>query len=108
MDQKNMESTQSKQDRRAMLDWNNKKVPFKTQVDILSLNRSPLYYKLVEPTTEEVNLHHDFDGIYTRHPVYGSRRITVELLRQGWIINRKRVQRCMRELVINGICPGPI
>ena len=30
-------------------------------------------------------------------PAYGSRRITAQLRRQGWVINRKRVQRMMRE-----------
>ena len=30
-------------------------------------------------------------------PAYGSRRITAELRRQGWVINRKRVQRMMRQ-----------
>jgi len=30
-------------------------------------------------------------------PTYGSRRITAELRRLGWPVNRKRVQRMMRE-----------
>ena len=30
-------------------------------------------------------------------PAYGSRRIAAQLRRQGWVINRKRVQRIMRE-----------
>ena len=30
-------------------------------------------------------------------PAYGSRRITAELRCQGWVINRKRVQRMMRQ-----------
>ena len=90
-----------------MLDWSHKEVPIKTQADILNLNRSSLYYKPVEPSAQEVKLRHVIDELYTRHPVYGSRRITVELQRQGWTVNRKRVQRCMREMGIEGICPGP-
>lgn len=90
-----------------MLDWAHEKVSVKAQADILSLNRSSLYYKPVEPAAEEVSLRHAIDEIYTRHPVYGSRRITVELRSQGLCINRKRVQRCMREMGIEGICPGP-
>lgn len=90
-----------------MLDWNHKNVSIKTQADILSLNRSSLYYKPIEPSEKEVELRHAIDEIYTRHPVYGSRRITVELQHQGLLINRKRVQRCMREMGIAGICPGP-
>lgn len=90
-----------------MLDWGHPKVTLKKQADLLSLNRSTLYYKPTEPDAEEVKLRHAIDEMYTRHPVYGSRRITVELQHQGWDINRKRVQRCMREMGIAGICPGP-
>jgi hypothetical protein len=64
-----------------------------------------LSYKPAEPSAEDVKLRHAIDQIYTGHPVYGSRRIAVELRRQGWDVNRKRVQRCMRETGIEGICP---
>lgn len=74
-----------------MLQWDHDKVSIKTQADLLSLNRTSLYYKPVEPSAEEVKLRHAIDEMYTRHPVYGSRRIAVELQRQGWIVNRKRV-----------------
>ncbi len=35
-------------------------------------------------------------------PTYGSRRLTALLRRDGWKVNRKRVQRLMRELGIQG------
>lgn len=90
-----------------MVERENKKVPLRTQACILSLSRSSLYYKPTEPSDTEVKLKHRIDEIYTAHPVYGSRRITQELCFEGWDINRKHVQRCMREMGIAGICPGP-
>lgn len=90
-----------------MVERENKKVPLRTQARILSLSRSSLYYKPVEPSDTEVRLKHRIDEIYTDHPVYGSRRITQELRFEGWDVNRKHVQRCMREMGIAGICPGP-
>jgi len=84
-----------------------KKVPLRTQARLLRLSRSSLYYKSVQPSDEEVRLKHRIDRIYTDYPFYGSRRITAELRAEGWIVNRKRVQRCMREMGIAGICPGP-
>jgi putative transposase len=54
-----------------------------------------------------VALKHRIDEIYTSYPFYGSRRITVHLQREGRIINRKTVQRHMREMGIVGIHPGP-
>jgi putative transposase len=50
---------------------------------------------------------HRIDEIYTAYPFYGSRRITAQLRRDGKVINRKAVQRYMREMGIMGICPGP-
>ena len=50
---------------------------------------------------------HRIDEIYTKYPFYGSRRITVTLQKESVVINRKAVQRHMREMGIAGICPGP-
>jgi len=47
------------------------------------------------------------DEIYTQHPDYGSRRIAASLKRKGVQVNRKAVQRHMREMGISGVCPGP-
>lgn len=91
----------------AMVERENTTVPLRTQARILTLNRSSLYYKPAEPSEEEVRLKHRIDRLYTDHPVYGSRRITQELRFEGWDVNRKRVQRCMREMSLAGICPGP-
>ena len=38
------------------------------------------------------------DREYTRHPFYGSRRMVVYLGREGHCVNRKRVQRLMRQI----------
>lgn len=45
--------------------------------------------------------------IYTAYPFYGSRRITAQLRREGMAVNRKAVQRHIREMGIAGICPHP-
>ena len=47
------------------------------------------------------------DAEYTRHPFYGSRRMTVWLRLSGYRINRKRVQRLMQRLGLAGMAPGP-
>jgi putative transposase len=92
----------------ALLDWEAHELPLKAQAELLSLNRSGLYYRPVAPSAEEIAIKHRIDALYTRYPFYGSRRITV-VLRLEWKIdiNRKAVQRHMREMGIAGICPGP-
>lgn len=77
-----------------------------TQADLLSLNRTGLYYQPVPPSADEVALKHRIDEIYTRHPFYGSHKIVVAL-RPEFNVNRKAVQRHMREMGLAGIVPGP-
>jgi len=50
----------------------------------------------------------EIDDIYTKHPYFGSRRMSVMLSLGGSrIVNRKRVQRLMREMGIAAIYPRP-
>jgi putative transposase len=73
---------------------------------MLGLNRTGLYYQPVGPSPEEIAVKHRIDKIYTAHPYYGSRRITV-VLNQELLISRPTVQRYMREMGLQGISPGP-
>ena len=47
------------------------------------------------------------DEQYTRRPFYGSRKMVVFLKASGHTVNRKRVQRLMREMGLAGMAPGP-
>ena len=47
------------------------------------------------------------DEEYTSHPFYGSRKMVVYLGRCGHTVNRKRAQRLMRTLGLQGMAPGP-
>ena len=50
----------------------------------------------------------EIDRLYTAHPYFGSRRITVWLSAQHErSFNRKRIQSLMRKMGIQGILPGP-
>jgi putative transposase len=74
---------------------------------LLSISRRSLYYQSSPPPPEEVTIKHRIDELYTAHPFYGSRKLTVLLDPEFGPINRKRVQRYMREMGIAGIAPGP-
>ena len=103
---KNLASNLSRAERLALMERETKELPLKTQANLLSLNRSSLYYQPVSPSAEEIAIKHRIDEIYTQYPFYGSRRISA-VLRREMTINRKAVQRHMREMGIAGICPGP-
>jgi putative transposase len=82
-------------------------LPLGQQAELLGLSRRSLYYAPVPPPEEEVVLKHRIDEHYTAHPFYGSRKLTVLLSEEFGPVNRKRVQRYMREMGIAGIAPGP-
>ncbi len=82
-------------------------MPLATQADLLNLSRASLYYQPVPPSPEEVAIKHRIDELYTAHPFYGSRKLTILLRHERGPITRKTVQRYMREMGIAGICPGP-
>ena len=97
----------SRTERLALVERQGGELSLKTQAELLGLSRSGLYYQPVPPSAEEVRLKHRIDEIYTHYPFYGSRRIRAQLKREGWPLNRKRVQRCMREMGLVAVYPGP-
>jgi len=58
------------------------------------------YYRFLDPVAPaaaDMDLRDEMQKIALEWPSYGSRRITRELKVRGWEVNRKRVQRLMRE-----------
>jgi putative transposase len=96
-----------REERLALVERDQPELPLTVQADLLSLSRSSLYYHPRAPSLEEVAIKHRIDALYTQYPFYGSRRIAAQLRRDGLAINRKAVQRHMREMGIAGIAPGP-
>ena len=85
----------------------NEKLSTRRQSDLLLLHRSGLYYEPVKASAEELQLMRIIDELYTAHPYYGSRRMTVSLRKMGHAVNRKRIQRLMRLMGLEGLAPGP-
>ena len=92
--------------RRELVDRGESPIPLAIQAELLGISRASLYYQPVKPDPATVNLYHRIDEIYTDYPFYGSRRITAVLQQEGYPVNRKRIQRAMREMGIAGLAPG--
>jgi putative transposase len=75
------------------------------QIELLGINRSSYYSKPALETTGNLAVMDQIDREYTRHPFYGSRRMAAWLNKEGYHVNRKRVQRLMRVMGLAGICP---
>ena len=67
--------------------------------EVAGFSRSGYYRFLdpVKPALADMDLRDEIQKIALEWPSYGSRRITVELKARKWDVNRKRVQRIMRE-----------
>ncbi|NTV68428.1 MAG: DDE-type integrase/transposase/recombinase [Chlorobaculum sp.] len=59
------------------------------------------------PNDDDQLLMRLFDLAFTLHPFYGSRRMKQILIKKGNTVNRKRVQRLMRQPGLPGMAPGP-
>ena len=79
------------------------------QCELAGVARSSFYALSGErvEAAEDDELLRRIDEEYTRHPFYGTRRMTAYLQEQGYRVNRKRVQRLMRLLGLAGMAPGP-
>jgi putative transposase len=88
-----------------------KAIAVSKQCKLLAITRSVVYAhkKRQQDAVDEDEgvLLQLLDEEYTRHPFYGTRRMTQYLRSLGHLINRKRVQRLMRTLGLAGMAPGP-
>jgi putative transposase len=76
------------------------------QCELLELPPSTYYYVAAEESPENLAFMRLIDEEYMRHPFFGSRQITQWLKRNKHPVNRKRVQRLMRRMGLEALCPG--
>ncbi len=77
------------------------------QCVLLDLPRSSDYFAPAGESPENLALRRSIDAQYLKTPCFGSRQMTAWLRRQGHALNRKRVQRLMRRMGLQGAVPGP-
>jgi putative transposase len=88
-------------------------MPLALQCELAGVPRSSVYRRIETAARQQCQDEEDLrlrvliDEEYTQRPFYGSRRMVVFLRDQGYVVNRKRVQRLMREMGLAGMAPGP-
>ena len=82
-------------------------VSMRQQCELLSVNRSSLYYTPVEPDADELLLMRQMDELHLNRPFFGSRKMMQTLRAKGAVVNRKRVQRLMRLMGLESTAPKP-
>lgn len=89
-----------------MVEKDHPELSIRRQCVLLRVSRSGLYSaRTRRPSEEDCDMMNRIDRIYTECPWYGSRRLTAVLRREGLRVNRKRVQRLMRLMGIEGAAP---
>ena len=71
-----------------MVERENREITIKRQAELLGIHRTTVYRQR-EPRQEtpvNVKLMHEIDRLYTKHPYFGYRRMTVKLQEQGWTV----------------------
>jgi len=93
---------------RSLIEDDHPQLSVRRQCELLGLSRSTFYYQPARESEENLRLMRLIDGQYTAHPFYGSRKLTMWLRQsQGEEVNRKRVQRLMRQMGLEAIYPKP-
>lgn len=110
MAQKKTTTSLRLEEKKALIDFDNKELSIKHQCTLLDLSRSTAYYpiKIYEPDQEEIDIKNAIDRIHFDEPAYGCRRIRNELRDLGFTdVGRKRIRRYMEEMGIIAFYPGP-
>ncbi|MGH3096783.1 MAG: IS3 family transposase [Streptosporangiales bacterium] len=90
-----------------MVNTKDKKLSQRKQCNLLSVNRSGLYYKPLGESKLNLKLMKKIDKIHLEEPAFGVLRMQDELEEEGYVVNHKRVRRLMRKMQINAIYPKP-
>jgi putative transposase len=77
------------------------------QCKLLGLHRRNVYHQPAPTPDDDLVMMRLIDEEYLRHPFYGSRQMTLWLRGKGHDVNRKRVQRLMRLMGLQGLVPRP-
>lgn len=94
-------------DRRALLDFGHGKLSIRRQCRLLGVMRSSVYRQRQPANDNDLTVMRRLDELFTAWPFLGSRRMVAMLRAEGHRINRKRVQRLMRQMGIAALGPKP-
>jgi putative transposase len=90
-----------------LIDPRHERLSIRRQCELLDLPRSTFYYLPAAESAENLEFMRLLDEQYLKTPFWGSRNMTTWLRDKGHTINRKRVQRLMRLMGLEGLAPRP-
>ena len=89
-----------------MVDFSDSPFPIALQAQMLSLNRSSLYYRPLPASNWDLQLNRLIDITYTKYPEFGYRRITAWLESYyGFRVDKKTILSRMQQMGIQAVYP---
>jgi putative transposase len=93
-------------ERKAMI-TTRQRLPVTRQCQLLAVPRSSAYARSQPVSAADLTFMRVLDEVYLKWPFYGSRRLCDVLQQRSHRVNRKRVQRLMRQMGLRAIYPKP-
>jgi putative transposase len=102
---KNLDSTI--EEKRKLIEPSHPQIDIERQCELIGLNRSSYYYQPRRENDYNESLMRKLDELYTKEPLYGVRRMTAVLRREGENVNVKRIRRLLRLMRLEATYPKP-
>jgi len=90
-----------------MIDRESPPLTVMRQCELLDLPRATFYYKPCQEEPRNLEMMRALDEIYTEHPYYGTRRISVVLRLQGYDVGRDLIRTLMKRMGLEAIYAKP-
>jgi len=94
-------------ERRALIQSEDSDLPIVRQCELLGLSRSTLYYEPRLDNSFHLAMMREIDQLFTQHPYYGKRRISIELKLMGHNVGVDLARSLMKRMGIEAIYPKP-
>ena len=89
-----------------MIESDHPKLSIHRQCELIELSRASYYRHPATETDMNLEFMRLIDETYTKYPFYGSRKIRDYLVRRGYRVNRKRIQRLMQLMGLSSTAPA--
>jgi len=97
----------NRDERLEMLDSSDSDFSVRQQCEMLSLNRTGIYYQPVAVSDRKLSIFRKIDEIYTINPSWGGATIGSVLRRENHKISDPTVRKYMAEMGLQAVYPGP-
>ena len=83
------------------------KLPISVVADLVSINRTSIYYNGTPISDEEPECKRIIDRLHTDNPTWGAKQMSSQLKQRGYKVGRRKARKFTDEMDINPIYPKP-